>query len=377
MAQAISNRLDYPCLENHCYLNQASLGLIGEPSVLAMRTFLDEVARYGNLKMSDKEEAAFLDPLRSRIAQLINAKKNNIAIISSASEILGQLPYLISPKKKNKVVLISTDFPAITRPWIAYSHKKQIKICFVKEGQGKSLTDQIIHELDEETCAVSVSYVQFSSGVRLNIPKLRAATNAYGTKLIVDITQAAGAIPISVADWCADLVVCSGYKWLGGHGGIAFASFSDQLLKKPPVLVGWFGSSDPFKMDATTLLLSKTAAKYTQSTLSYISAVGLKIAIDKLCEIGVCNIETHAKKLSAVLTNGLTSTRWNNFCKTKGEETSSHIISLQKPNSNAQKTFHKLKKNQIMCGVRNNRLRISIAHYNNEEDIQRLLFHLR
>ena len=81
--------------------------------------------------------------------------------------------------------------------------------------------------------------------------------------------------------------MCSGYKWLGGHGGIAFAIFSTELLEIQPPWIGWFGAEKPFKMDAEGLSLAKTAAKYTQSTLSYISVVGLDAAIDHLLAIGI------------------------------------------------------------------------------------------
>ncbi|MDG1936462.1 MAG: hypothetical protein P8I83_08630, partial [Paracoccaceae bacterium] len=97
MIQSISSRLDYPCLKTQSYFNQASLGLMGEPAVSAMHRFLDETARHGNLKMSDSEEAVFLQPLRSRFARLIDAQENNVAIVGSASEILSQLPALLSP----------------------------------------------------------------------------------------------------------------------------------------------------------------------------------------------------------------------------------------------------------------------------------------
>jgi hypothetical protein len=50
------NRLDYPTLRQSVYLNQASLGLIGQPAVTAMHTFIDDVARHGNLYMSDSDE---------------------------------------------------------------------------------------------------------------------------------------------------------------------------------------------------------------------------------------------------------------------------------------------------------------------------------
>ena len=377
MIQAISSRFDYTCLETFKYLNQASLGLIGQPSVSAMHKFLDQTARHGNLRMSDTDESSFLNPLRSRFAQLIDSKPENIAIISSASEILSQLPYLLSSTGENKAIFVSTDFPAITRPWLAYSKKNKCKTCFVVEEENSDLTTQIIKELDKKTSVVCVSYVQYSTGTRLDIKRLQAATKSYGAKLVVDITQAAGAIPISVRDWCADIVVCSGYKWLGGHGGIAFAYFNDQLLAKQPISIGWFGGQDPFEMDATRLLLSNTASKYTQSTLSYISVVGLVKAIDMLIGVGIANIECHAKELSTILTEGLKNCEFKPYCKLTGKETANHIIALESSTRNIELILKRLKENNIVCGSRNNRIRISVAHYNNEEDIAHLLYCLK
>ncbi|MDG2475003.1 MAG: aminotransferase class V-fold PLP-dependent enzyme [Paracoccaceae bacterium] len=377
MITSLSNRKSFPCLETHSYLNQASLGLIGSEAVSAMHEFLDTTARHGNLRMSDTEEADFLNPLRSQIAQLINAQTENIAIISSSSEMLSQLPELIAPAVRNKIILVSNDFPAITRPWISYSKRKDLNLCFVDEKDTETLTDQIIKNIDKDTAAVCISFVQFSSGTCLNIPQLRKATNNFDVKLIVDITQAAGAIPLYTTDWCADVVVCSGYKWLGGHGGIAFAVLSDELLKKTPPWVGWFGGEDPFNMNAKQLSLSKTATKYTQSTLSYISAVGLSAALKELLEIDVNEINAHSYKLAGILLSGLEHLEWKPFRRVDSSEFSGHIISLNATTLNIPSTQKYLIKNGIICGIRNGRIRISLAHYNNERDVQSLLKSLK
>ena len=118
MTDALSPRSDYPCLGQSTYFNQASLGLLSNQTVAEMTEFLNKVARHGNLKMSDKEEAGFLDSLRGSVSSLLKAKPENIAILSSASELLSQVPKLCSPKPNSKIILISTDFPSITRPWL-------------------------------------------------------------------------------------------------------------------------------------------------------------------------------------------------------------------------------------------------------------------
>ena len=373
MVDALSLRSGYPCLDQSIYLNQASLGLLHDKTVAEMTEFLSTVARYGNLKMTDKQEANFLDPLRGSIAKLLQAQPENIAILSSASELLSQVPNLCSPEPNSKIILVSTDFPSITRPWLTNKKTDDLKICFVNEVPNADLTQTIIENIDPNTSVVCVSYVQFASGTRIDIKKLTKYTKEVGAKLVVDLTQAAGAIPINISEWSADILVCSGYKWLGGHGGVAFGLLSNELLRKDPPTIGWFSNENPFDMEATKLNLSKTAAKYTQSTISYISVVGLKTAIQQLLDIKVSSIMKHSDKLAKILFSMLEDSDWKSFRPTTSNEFSSHIISLTHPCADTVKsTFEQLSKKGFIFGIRNGRLRISISHYNNSTDIKYL-----
>ena len=373
MVDALSLRSGYPCLDQSIYLNQASLGLLHDKTVAEMTEFLSTVARYGNLKMTDKQEANFLDPLRGSIAKLLQAQPENIAILSSASELLSQVPNLCSPEPNSKIILVSTDFPSITRPWLTNKKTGDLKICFVNEVPNADLTQTIIENIDPNTSVVCVSYVQFASGTRIDIKKLAKYTKEVGAKLVVDVTQAAGAIPINISEWSADILVCSGYKWLGGHGGVAFGFLSNDLLRKDPPTIGWFSNENPFDMEATKLNLSKTAAKYTQSTISYISVVGLKTAIQQLLDIKISSIMKHSDKLAKILLSMLEESDWKSFRQATSNEFSSHIISLTHPCANTVKsTFDQLSKKGFIFGIRNGRLRISISHYNNSTDIKYL-----
>ena len=377
MLNAISNRSDYPCLLENNYLNQASLGLIGEAAVSKMHEFLDKTARHGNLKMSDEEEASFAVPLRKNASKLLNCPIENLAIVSSASEILSQLPHLFSVKRGSTILVISTDFPAITRPWIAYCQKTDCKLKFIDEHADENLTEKIVKNIDIETAAVCVSYVQFSTGTKLDIKRIRQVASKFGARLVVDVTQAAGAIPISANDWQADILVCSGYKWLGGHGGVALAVISSELLKKVPPSPGWFGGDNPFDMTATLLPLSKTAKKYTQATMSYISIIGLTASISELLEIGPQKIFSHSQKMSSLLRDGLAKSQWTTHRPSQDDSASSHIITLVNESVDISQTIQDLKEQKVFCGVRNGRLRISLAHYNDESDVNALLSVLR
>jgi cysteine desulfurase / selenocysteine lyase len=363
------NRLDYPSLRQSAYLNQASLGLISQHAVTAMHTFLDNVARHGNLHMSDSDEVAYFETLRERASRLLHCDSSRVAIVASASEILGQLPMLLQPRPKSTILAVSSDFPAITRPWLRLAALGNHTVRFVDDQPSCDLTDTLIEAIDESTSVVAVSSVQYATGTVVDISRLRQSTVQVGARLIVDATQAAGATWVDAVAWDADAVVTSGYKWLGGHGGIALAVMSPLLLEQIPPLPGWMGATDPFGFDATSLSLANDARRYTQSTMSYVSMAGLVVAIELLLSLGEARIEAHARSLAAMLVSGVSRSGWQPFRGVGDPAGSPHIISLGHPSESVQATVERLRTHNIVCGTRSGRIRISLAPYNDESDV--------
>lgn len=377
MISSLSDRSQYSSLKEAIYLNQASLGLIGQPAVSAMHAYLDDIGRHGNMNLTDAEEVALFTPLRIQAAALLNCRPEQLAIMSSAGEMLSQLPYLLNPAAGGKFISVATDFPAITRPWIAYAKTNDLLLQFVNDEPEVDLTDALIEAIDENTAVVAISYVQFSTGTRCDIKRLRAATRNVGAYLVVDATQAAGAVPIDAIGWDADIVVCSGYKWLGGHGGVGLVALSSDLSQKTPPAPGWMGAPDPFDMQATRLPLANDARRFTQSTMSYISMAGLSVAIGELLAMGATAIETHARTLADLLNDALIDTGWVPFRANTDVASCSHIITLGNSADDVESTLKVIRNANIVCGSRNGRIRISIAHYNDENDIRTLVEKLK
>jgi cysteine desulfurase/selenocysteine lyase len=367
------DRLDYPSLHQSVYLNQASLGLIGQPAVTAMHSFIDNVARHGNLYMSDRDEVAYCETLRERASRLFHCDSTQIAIVASASEILGQLPMLLQPRIKSTILAVSSDFPAITRPWLRLAALKGHSVRFVDDQPACDLTNTLIEAIDESTSVVAVSSVQYATGTVVDISRLRQRTLQVGARLIVDVTQAAGAVRVDAAAWDADAVVSSGYKWLGGHGGVALAIMSPRLLEQIPPLPGWMGASDPFGFDATSVSLANDARRYTQSTMSYVSMAGLVVAVEQLLSLGEARIEAHARSLAAMLVRDASTYGWQPFRSVGDPAGSAHIISLGHARESAQALVERLRGYNIVCGTRGGRIRISLAPYNDESDVNTLI----
>ncbi len=373
MISSLFDRQDYATLDQNYYLNQASLGLIGRPAVHEMHQFIDDYARHGNCYMSDKDEVAYLSSLRSVGAKLFACPLSDVAVVAGASEILAQLPLMIQPNAGSTIVAIASDFPAITRPWLRQQSLHNCRIRFVEDCQSENLTDAIIGVIDENTSVVAVSSVQFATGTTIDINRISKAAAAVGARLIVDVTQDLGARSVDVGSWNADAVVCSGYKWLGGHGGVALAAMSPRLLKFVPPMTGWMGAPEPFSFDAESLLMANDARRYTQSTMSYASIACLTTAIEQLLAIGKQNTETHADQLAKILIEGAAEHGWLPYRSLGDSAACSHIISLSHPKRPVEAAMNALASRKIICSPRGGRIRVSIAPYNDENDIDMLI----
>jgi len=174
-----------------------------------------------------------------------------------------------------------------------------------------------------------------------------------------------------------DAVVSSGYKWLGGHGSVALGVLSDDLLQQPPPFPGWMGAPDPFDFDATRLLLANDARRYTQSTMAYASIAGLSVALEQLLALDMDAVVTHTEGLAQMLIDGVKESGWQAFRDLAEPSASSHIITLAHPDHDVNEIVAQLRENNIICGTRNGRIRISIAPYNNGDDIMAIVRCLR
>ena len=373
MTASLLDRSQYPCLRNSVYLNQASLGLIGQPAVAAMHSFLENVARHGNLYMSDSDEINYGHALRGVAGKLFHNDPSRIAILAGASELLGQFPWLFRLKPNATILAVSSDFPAITRPWVRQSYFQKIRVRFVDDLPDRDLTDAIINTIDETTGVIAVSSVQYATGTLVDVRRLAKSAQKVGAFLIVDATQAAGAMQVDTSRLEADAVVTSGYKWLGGHGGVALAAVSESLLKQPPILSGWMGAPDPFDFDAKSVSFASDARRFTQSTMAYVSIAGLTVSIEQLLSLGENRIEAHARQLAAMLVDGVREYGWEPFHDVHAVAASPHIISLGHHRKCAWETVEKLRDQMIICSARGDRIRVSLAAYNDASDVMKFI----
>lgn len=136
---ALISRDHYAALDHGTYLNQASLGLIPRESTAAMTGFIEDVAQHGNVHLSDEAKADVLNELRAAAARILDAPARAIAVTAGASEGLSQAASLLATAS-GEAVLVPTDFPSVTSPWLSARDRIGMQIRWVEDHPDTDLT---------------------------------------------------------------------------------------------------------------------------------------------------------------------------------------------------------------------------------------------
>ena len=71
--------------------------------------------------------------------------------------------------------------------------------------------------------------------------------------------------------------------------------------------------------------------------------------------------------------NLMEKTKWIPWSQRGKSYYARHIISLESDKDSLDRALNKLRIQNIICSSRNGRIRFSLAHYNNENDIKRVV----
>ncbi|HWD06897.1 MAG TPA: aminotransferase class V-fold PLP-dependent enzyme [Amycolatopsis sp.] len=181
-----------------------------------------------------------------------------------------------------EVLVSAAEFPANTYPWARAAQAGRVR---VRTLPGGYVTPSLVAEaLTPETTVVSVSAVDFRTGYRADLAGLREVVG--DRLLVVDGIQGFGVVE---EPWeVADVLVAGGQKWLRAGWGTGFAVLSDRALERmDPVLSGWTGARDPGLFDDEIHPAEVTAAGWSITNLSPVTAGAFAAALELVEEAGV------------------------------------------------------------------------------------------
>src|SRR6476661_5012880 len=101
---SLAPRAHFPHLEDVVYLNSGSIGLMPLPVQEAAAAFERDIWLRGTTGFDEAAETACLEDARGAAALLLNASRDDVAIVKSATEAFGLVAWWLRPPAGTSIV---------------------------------------------------------------------------------------------------------------------------------------------------------------------------------------------------------------------------------------------------------------------------------
>ncbi|MCA1813068.1 MAG: aminotransferase class V-fold PLP-dependent enzyme [Halobacteriales archaeon] len=355
-------RDQFPILQRKTYLNTCSLTPLGRFHRAAQERFF---AHWDDLGASAwyTHWGAALDELRGKVARLLHAEREEIALAPSISGALSTTMSSV-PLQRHSVVASDMDFPTLTYHFMAKPH---IDVRFVR-GDGISVPLQAyIRAMDPSVSVLAMSQVWYQSGGIAPVPELAKLARQQVALAVCDGYQGAGQLPTDPRALGCDVYLTGGLKWLLGGTGIAFVWVrKERLAELRPRVTGWFGNPRMFDFDSTKLDFWPDARRFEAGTPALAAVHMASAGLDVVLQIGPEKLRERTVALDNDLVDRLHAKGFK-LRTPEPPEQRAGIVAVDWPDDPGA-AVAKLAQQGIIVDARPGRVRISPYFYNDEED---------
>jgi selenocysteine lyase/cysteine desulfurase len=361
----------FPVTNKYVYLNHSAVCPLSTPVRQAMTSLIDDLTENGAVHY--KEWLDRIQAVRNSAARLVNARTHEIAFMRNTSSAISTIANGIGWLEGDNIVTCNIEFPANIYPWMRLQAQRGVEIRMAGERDGRIDADELLGLADSRTRVISISWVQFSSGYRLDLSTIGRFCRKRGIIFVVDAIQGLGGLRLDVEAFSVDAFAADAHKYLLGPEGIALLYVSDRILDRiQPTDVGWMSVNDPAKYLDYDLSYREGALRFECGTLNTVGIYGLGAAIELFLETGPPAIEDYLLSLSRYLAEGLDSHGYRVIGPRNPAETSA-VVTCTHDKYTPEEVYGSLKSRGIVTAPRVGRLRISPHFYNTREEIDLLL----
>ena len=360
----------------HVYLNNASTGPLPARSVRALADFAERRAE--PWRISHDEQFGILTRTRELASQLIGSSPAEIAVMVNTSYGLNLAARALPFQPGDVVLTFDREFPANVYPWMALEKSRGVRLlrlpCTV-EG----LPDEaaLFRALDEvpRLRAVSVSWVQFATGYRVDLAAIGRACNERGIWFIVDAIQGLGALTLDVRACGIDILACGAQKWLLSPWGSGFVYVRDELVRTlEPSAVGWMavqGSDDFRTLVDYDLAWRDDARRFEVITVPFQDFAGMNASLELLVELGPGHVEAYIASLAGMIVDWAAERGEVRLVTPAEPRRRAGIVSVRPVNASA--ASERLTTLGVSHSLREGAIRLSPHCYNTRSEIERAL----
>ena len=358
--------LEFPLDEQLIYLNHAAVSPWPKRTRDAVIEFAQQNARYGSYFYPDW--LAKQQELREQFKTLLNAPSvHDIALVKNTSEALSFVAYGLDWQAGDTIVSSNEEFPSNRLPWQSLENQG---VQFLEADlQCANDPEQALFDLvTEKTRLITVSSIQFASGLRLNLKRIGEFCRERGILFCIDAIQSLGAVQFDVQEYHADFVMADGHKWLFAPEGLG-VFYSSQTAREQLKLTqfGWHMMKDTHNYENKPWQVHPTARRFECGSPNMLGIHALSASLSLLLEIGMTEIERLILKNAQHVKNEVAYNKKLQLVSC--HDCASGIVVFKHKNAASSALYQRLQTNGVVCALRGGGIRFSPHFYNTEEEI--------
>ena len=267
------------------YLNHAAVAPWPNRAASAVARFAQENVLLGARDYSDW--MALEQRLRERLMRLLNAPStDDIALVKNTSEALSFVAFGLPWQSGDQIVISDEEFPSNRIVWEALAAQGVEVIQASLKGDDPE--GALLAACGPRTRLMSVSAVQFASGLRLDLQRLGAGCKQQNVLFCIDAIQQLGAQPFDVQSYQCDFAMADGHKWLLGPEGLGVFYVRSELREQLKLHeFGWHMLEHMGDYGRTTWEPAKSARRFECGSPNMLGAMALEASLSLLEEVGM------------------------------------------------------------------------------------------
>lgn len=279
------------------YLNNASTGPLPLRTVRAISEFNE--LRAEPWRITEEQQFGVINKARELVARLIGASSSEIALMVNTSYGINLAARALPFAAGDIVLAPDREFPANVYPWMALE-RQGVKLELIPCDGDLPDVNALIRMLDRpKVRAVTVSWVSFATGYRVDLARIGQACRERGIYFVVDAIQGLGAATLDVKESLVDVLACGAQKWLLSPWGTGFVYVRDELVRQiEPNAVGWLAmkrSEDFTRLVDYDFAYFDDARRFEVITLPFQDFAGFNASLELLHELGPAAVADHIR----------------------------------------------------------------------------------